>query len=76
MYMFAHVINLTIYLLPPPHPEAKPRGILLIKRQLKLKHFKSLIDLIDCVCEKVKNELTMVEIISITRYGYYSNLFG
>ena len=41
MYMFAHVINLTIYLLPPPHPEAKPRGILLINIILLLRSNKT-----------------------------------
>ena len=31
MYMFTHGINLTIYSVSPNHPEAEPRGILLIK---------------------------------------------
>lgn len=30
--MFTHGINLTIYSVSPNHPEAEPRGILLIKK--------------------------------------------
>lgn len=70
--------NIYLVFLPSYSPELNPAEKIWakIKRQLKLKHFKTLNDLIDCVCEKVKNELTMLEIISITRYEVYSNLFG
>ena len=70
--------NIYLLYLPPYSPELNPAEKIWakIKRQMKLKHFKTLSDLIDCVCDKVKNELTMLEIISITRFGYYSNLFG
>lgn len=70
--------NICLLFLPPYSPELNPAEKIWakIKRQLKLKHFKTLIDLIDCVCDKVKNELTMLEILSITRFGYYANLFG
>ena len=38
MYMFTHGINLTIYSVSPNHPEAEPRGILLIKLKTKLQN--------------------------------------
>lgn len=70
--------NIFLIFLPPYSPELNPAEKIWakIKRQLKFKHFKTLDDLIDLVCENVKNDLSINEIISITKFGIYCNLFG
>ncbi len=70
--------NISLLFLPPYSPELNPAEKIWakIKRQIKLKHFKTLTDLIDCVCENVKNDLNTLDIISITRYNSCFNLFG